>query len=254
VATNLPKLTESSVGAASGERNPRTPEPSNPRTIEPENLNPRTNEPGTGNLEPGTRIVRCVTYPVTPAPYTGFMTHDPRPAENDWVVFPGGELEGKQPKAMCPACRDAQQRGGAQRLNGQSLERASGTRLLCFQCYRADLERDRAIRAAAVLNTASEERFQAQLPFESVDKPRLSMLKAAHRQAKAVAGTRPAAFAERRHRAQMAARRALQSVISRAGAGKNAPLSDDRARVIAAALRAAELQLPESWIPFVVAR
>jgi len=116
------------------------------------------------------------------------------------------------------------------------------------------LERNRAFQAAAVLNTASEERFQAQLPFESVDKPRLHMLKAARSQVRVVAGTRQAGFAERRRRAQMAARRVMQSVISPAGAHEGAASLPDRARAITAALHAAELQLPESWIPFVVAR
>src|ERR1044072_4889437 len=31
-------------------------------------------------------------------------------AENDWVAFPGGELEGERPKALCPACRAALKR------------------------------------------------------------------------------------------------------------------------------------------------
>jgi hypothetical protein len=64
-------------------------------------------------------------------------------------------------------------------------------------------------------------------------------------------------FADRRRRAQMAARHALQSILavrpSRASAsGEYASVLYDRS--IAAALHAAELQLPESWLPFVVAR
>jgi len=109
------------------------------------------------------------------------MVNDSRPAvgEHEWASFPGGELEGKRPKALCPACRQARERTAARRFNaGARSHSAAASRLLCFQCYRADLERHRALQAAATLDTASEERFQAQLPFEAVDKPRLQMLKA----------------------------------------------------------------------------
>jgi hypothetical protein len=185
------------------------------------------------------------------------MVKDSRPAvgENEWASFPGGELEGKRPKALCPACRQARECAAAPGANaGARSQSVPASRLLCFQCYRADLERNRALRAAATLNTASEERFQAQLPFEAVDKPRLQMLKTVRSQARVLGGTHPGGFADRRRRAQLAARRAVQSVISpalREGAGTSLP---DRARAVAAALHAAELQLPESWIPFVVAR
>ena len=74
----------------------------------------------------------------------------------EWVTFPGGELEGKRPKVLCPACRRMLQEGVARR------------RALCFQCYRASLERDRALKAAGDLDTASVERFQSVLPFEPV--------------------------------------------------------------------------------------
>jgi hypothetical protein len=179
------------------------------------------------------------------------MKQDPRPAESDWMSFPGGELEGRRPKALCLACREARERAAS----GSNRAAGSGNRLLCFQCYRTDLERNRAFRAAAALNTASEERFQAQLPFETVDKPRLQMLKAARAQARVHGGAHPGGLADRRRRAQMAARRVMQSVIAPDDA-REASLASlpDRARAIAAALHAAELQLPESWIPFVVAR
>src|SRR5436309_15107074 len=101
------------------------------------------------------------------------MVKDSRPAvgENEWASFPGGELEGKRPKALCPACRQARECAAAPCANaGARSQSVPASRLLCFQCYRADLERHRALRAAATLNTASEERFQAQLPFEAVDK------------------------------------------------------------------------------------
>ena len=94
----------------------------------------------------------------------------------DWVTFPGGELEGKRPKAVCPACREAMNRGFV-----------PTARTLCFQCYRADLERERALRAAGNLDTGTEERFQAQLPFEQVNRARLAALKAARAEARAAA-------------------------------------------------------------------
>ena len=28
-----------------------------------------------------------------------------QPVDGEWVTFKGGELEGKRPKALCPACR-----------------------------------------------------------------------------------------------------------------------------------------------------
>jgi hypothetical protein len=188
------------------------------------------------------------------------MAHeDYQPVENDWVSFPGGELEGQRPGALCPACRKAREQAASARRpvtrNDQSGgDGISGGRLLCFQCYRAGLDRNRALRAAAVLNTASEERFQAQLPFETVDKPRLQMLKAARSRTHVVGGNRPDGFADRRRRAQMAARHALQAAIALGHPGDRAGGSlPDRARAVAAAIHAAELQLPESWIPFVVA-
>jgi hypothetical protein len=123
---------------------------------------------------------------------------------------------------------------------------------LCFQCYRADLERDRAIRAAGQLNTASEERFQSQLPFETVDKPRLDMLKAERTEARAAAVIGVGRFVDKRRRAQIAARHALQTVA--AGLRTHHLDATDRDREMAMAIHAAELQLPDAWLPFVVAR
>src|SRR5262245_36084885 len=78
--------------------------------------------------------------------------HPSQVAEHDWVTFAGGELEGRRPKALCTACRE---RLTLAATRGTGVSRA-GT--LCFQCYRAELDRERAIRAAGSLNTASEER------------------------------------------------------------------------------------------------
>ena len=191
---------------------------------------------------------------------------------HEWVSFPGGELEGQRPRALCPACREtlsAQAAGGEAR---QRQLRSGGT--LCFQCYRANLDRERALRQAGDLDTSSDARFQQQLPFEPINEGRLAMLKqeraALHgetlhgetlggdtlRGAVLNAADR---FADRRRRAQMAARRALQALVaarpsSREARGATSIASAAYDRTIAAALHAAELQLPDSWMPFVVAR
>jgi hypothetical protein len=180
--------------------------------------------------------------------------------ENNWISFPGGELEGQRPRSLCPACRDARNRAaGAERsswsIGGSSASRA---RTVCFQCYRADLERNRSLSAAGQLNTATTARFQGQLPFESVGISRLQMLKAERSHARVLAASGPGRFdrfADRRRRAQIAARHAIESAISgcRDRHSGSVPVAD-RAGAIAAAIHAAELQLPESWLPFVVSR
>ena len=81
---------------------------------------------------------------------------------DEWVSFPGGELEGKRPKVLCPDCRAALKR------EALSSRPSHPSRPLCFQCYRADLDRERAIAAAGHLDTASEGRFQFQLPLEPI--------------------------------------------------------------------------------------
>jgi hypothetical protein len=166
---------------------------------------------------------------------------------HEWVSFPGGELEGQRPRALCPACREAL-KAAAMRL-GDRL-RAGGT--LCFQCYRANLDRERALRDAGTINTASDARFQEQLPFEPVDEGRLTMLKYERTTTRGVLLQGVQQFADRRRRAQMAARHALQSILAVRPARASASGEYDRS--IAAALHAAELQLPESWLPFVSAR
>jgi hypothetical protein len=123
---------------------------------------------------------------------------------------------------------------------------------LCFQCYRADLERQRQLKAAGQLNTSSEERFQTILPLEPIDRRRLQMLKAERAQASAASTSHAGQFTDRRRHAQMAARRALQatdaSLRVRYLAGA------DRDRATQSAIHALELQLPESWLPFVISR
>src|SRR5262245_59618162 len=115
-----------------------------------------------------------------------------------WMAFPGGELEGARPRALCSACRKALEvRARLSKGNGRS----SGKAALCFLCYRAELDRTRALRAAGAFNAASEERFQESLPFEPVNRPRLAMLKAERLQAQAAGPGSVQSFTQRRYRA-----------------------------------------------------
>ena len=167
----------------------------------------------------------------------------------DWVGFPGGELEGQPPKALCPACR----------VQASQPFNPSQTRRLCFQCYRFALDRDRALRAAGQIQTASEERFQTSLPFEAVDVPRLERLRGERTQMRAaLQQSSIGRFEGQRRRAQIAARHALQRISAglamRDASGRLVISADERRQQLAAAAHAAELQLPESWLPFVLAR
>ena len=82
--------------------------------------------------------------------------------------------------------------------------------------------------------------------------PRLEMLKADRATARLIVQSEFGRYADRRRRAQMAARHALQAIA--AGLRAREAGTIERERVIAAAIHAAELQLPESWLPFVVSR
>jgi hypothetical protein len=162
----------------------------------------------------------------------GIQQVDPQLVADDWLSFPGGELEGKRPKAVCPACRATMERGGVP------------PRTLCFQCYRLELDRERALRAAATVDTASDARFQSQLPFEQVNRARLATLKAARAAARVAAGDGPGATVERRRQAQIAARHALQHIADGVKARRR----------MDAVEHAVELQLPDAWLPFVLSR
>jgi hypothetical protein len=167
----------------------------------------------------------------------------------EWVTFPGGELEGKRPKVLCPACREDVGRV----LWTRRLDAFRTRRTLCFQCYRAAFDRDRALKAAGELDTASAERFQTALPFEPINRPRLEMLKVERTTARgATLATTSGKFGDRRRQAQIAARHALQRIAATLTARK--ATRADHAREMASAIHAAELQLPESWLPFVVSR
>jgi hypothetical protein len=170
---------------------------------------------------------------------------------DEWVSFPGGELEGRRPSTLCPACRAALRQAAAGH-SGDPLSVRRANRTLCFQCYRAGLERDRALRAAGTLDTASDARFQYQLPFEPINTGRLAVLKAERAEARGVMLQGIERFADKRRRAQIAARHALQAIA--AGLARTRGEREDRDRAYAMAIHAAELQLPESWLPFVVSR
>jgi len=167
--------------------------------------------------------------------------------ENEWVAFPGGELEGKRPRRLCPTCRE-----GLRRRAAGVAPPIGGRQPLCFQCYRLELDRERALKASGEIDTASDARFQEALPFEPVNHVRLSMLKVERAASRAGLQAGVGQFADRRRRAQIAARHALQAIAI--GLHRRQTVGAERERVIAAAVHAAELQLPESWLPFVVAR
>ena len=81
---------------------------------------------------------------------------NPQPVENEWVEFPGGELEGKRPNALCPACREQLKRAAAgAHAPGPARPREHAARTLCFQCYRAGLDRARTLKAAGQIDTLS---------------------------------------------------------------------------------------------------
>jgi hypothetical protein len=177
-------------------------------------------------------------------------------AEHEWVGFPGGELEGKRPRTLCPACRERLNRMALDGRLPESAARARPSRTLCFQCYRAELARERALGAAGDLDTASSERFQSALPFEAVNTSRLVRLRAERAASRVTMQAGAGRFVDRRRRAQIAARHALQEIATglRAPAASRPASPDLHHRVMAAAVHAAELQLPESWLPFVVSR
>src|SRR5262245_62729430 len=89
--------------------------------------------------------------------------------EREWVSFPGGELQAPRPTVHCPACRAKLQARASKPANLSNEP-------LCFACYRATIERERALKAAGELNTASEARFQSTLPFEPINRSRLAHL------------------------------------------------------------------------------
>ena len=169
--------------------------------------------------------------------------------KDEWVTFPGGELEGRRPKVMCLACREALKEEAA---TYGTAGIACRPRLLCFDCYRAELARARALKEAGELDTASEARFQTQLPFEPINHARLARLKVERAEARAEASRGIGQYADKRRHAQIQARHALQAIAAGLKARRLAPPL--QAEVMAAAIHAAELQLPDAWLPYVVSR
>lgn len=149
----------------------------------------------------------------------------------DWMPLPGGELEAPRPRALCPACR------------------AGGPRPLCLNCYRTQRERDSRMAAARDLDTATEARFQCSLPFEPVNRARLRQLKAARQTARVAARQGIGRYVDARRHAQIAARQTLRRLAE--GLRTRGVLAPARHPEVSAAVHAAELQLPEAWLPFV---
>ena len=162
--------------------------------------------------------------------------------DKEWVTFPGGELEAPRPTVLCPACRH--------KLHVRLANPSN--RPLCFACYRAGIERERALKAAGELNTASEARFQSALPFESVNQSRLARLRHERAASRLAAQAGVGRFVDKRRQAQMAARHALERIVIGLRE-RNAPFAEHD-RVLSSATHAAELQLPDAWLPFVVSR
>ena len=135
--------------------------------------------------------------------------------EKEWVTFPGGELEGQRPLVMCPVCRErlrTMARAAALGTSAAPQASASSPRPVCFQCYRVDQARQRALQAARNLYTASEARFQDTLPFEPVNRVRLERLRTERSTARAKLRSGSGRFVDSRRQAQMAARHALDRI------------------------------------------
>jgi hypothetical protein len=180
--------------------------------------------------------------PVTPI-VDGLLSQD------NWTSLPGGELEAPRPRTLCPSCRDRLKQAASGAGTPVSELRHAP---ICFACYRAELNRERALKAAGQLDTASEARFQCSLPFEPVNRERLQQLRARRDTARAAERGGVGHFVDKRRRAQIAARHALQDIA--AGLKARGVVVPERHPHAAAALHAAELQLPDAWIPYVVAR
>jgi hypothetical protein len=173
--------------------------------------------------------------------------------EQDWVALPGGELEGRRPVVRCPDCREKLVR--ATRQSGGEV--GGSPEPLCFACYRASIARERALKAARERLTASEQQFQSTLPFETIDRARLTRLKIERAGARAAASAGVGRFAERRRRAQIQARHALQQIGDALRAHRPSTFSPAILQPSEPALSAAvhaSLPLPSAWLPFAGAR
>ncbi len=167
----------------------------------------------------------------------------PQLLQAEWIPFSGGELEAPRPRVLCPDCRRQLQ----SRVNGR-VTAAPADKALCFQCYRTALERDKAIAAAANLDTGSAERFQVSLPLEPVNHARLARLKVERQEARRIQAV-ASPYVDRRRRAQINARHALQGLA----AGLRAYREKQEQRRVAA-IRTGEMMLPDAWLPFAASR
>lgn len=184
----------------------------------------------------------------------------PQVVDSEWITFPGGELEGPRPRVLCPSCREKLKQSANSRLTLSSrLKRSNALNpsnqsnlILCFSCHLASVARDRALKAAGELDTASEERFQSALPLEPVNRSRLARLRVERATARVTGQAGVGRYVDRRRHAQIAARHALERIVVGLRA-RNATKQEEE-RVMSSAIHAAELQLPEAWLPFVVSR
>jgi len=141
---------------------------------------------------------------------------------------------------LCAACKARGNEPGAPRPT------------LCFQCHRAERQRIAALRAAASLDTASEARFQHALPFEPVNRARLAQLKVERTTVREKMMEGAGRFELRRRQALIAARHALKSAVDHVKGRNGSRVQQSRAFTMA--MHAVELQFPEAWVPFIVAR
>jgi hypothetical protein len=136
--------------------------------------------------------------------------------------------------------------------------------VLCFACHRATVDRERSLEAAANLDTASEARFQAALPFEPINLPRLERLRTERAETRVADRAGAGQYVDKRRQAQIAARHTLERIVIGVRAsinyssGNHSQGHEQSEQEWKAArrnaLHAAELQLPEAWLPFVASR
>jgi hypothetical protein len=172
----------------------------------------------------------------------------PQVVDSEWLTFPGGELDGPRPKVLCPTCRSNRSNRRSNPPNPSNLSNPP----LCFACHRASVEHDRALKTAGELDTASEERFQSALPFEPVNRSRLERLRVERTTARVAGQAGVGRYIDKRRHAQIAARHALERIV--VGLRVRHATASEQEAVMSRAIHAAELQLPEAWLPFVVSR
>lgn len=168
----------------------------------------------------------------------------PSYAEIAWTPFSGGELEGTRTSALCPTCKAARRAGRP----------AATDTTLCFQCYRTEFERNRKAKAAVELDTASDERFQTQLPFEPVNAARLTQLRTERQAARERSRQGAGAYIEKRRRAQIEARHALARIFKGLKRREMIVAPVSAGRLVGPRGEGAALRYPDSWLPFVVSR